>query len=454
MHKKIFFLLLFIPLLTYAQNNSFVLWNDNVSFLYYNDNIIQLRNLNNQTLHTYHFNSDTNKNDIFYLVDNNHYTFLDKNKDVNIVSKSGGMYYKSFGDTIRRIDNSFNHKMTNFSDVFVKNDTIFKYGGYGYWSNRNSITYFDNETKEWEYYKINPPQIPPSLAFFSTSMVGDYYYVYSGYDVDPFSGATNLKNNNVWLFNFKSKAWKNLGISNIPYFNKLHFSNIKSDLKLIETSYLDNKNIGIRSYCLISFADNKIKYVNKNKTSFNLAGNQVFFVGDTIYNINHNDQLIFSNINGIFDIENPVKTTSIYINTNVLYNDLTKTAFVSILIIIILIVFLKYKRNQRPRISDFGIRCKGISYSLKIKEKKILQLVLSNNEVSSQQMFDAIEDMSLSYPQNNKIKNDIIKMVNNKIYKILDIEDFIESKKLESDGRVLIYYTQHAHLFVINNNKS
>ena len=229
---------------------------------------------------------------------------------------------------------------------------------------------------------------------------------------------------------------------------------ITSDLKLIETSYLDNKNIGIRSYCLISFADNKIKYVNKNKTSFNLAGNQVFFVGDTIYNINHNDQLIFSNINGIFDIENPVKTTSIYINTNVLYNDLTKTAFVSILIIIILIVFLKYKRNQRPRISDFGIRYKGISYTLKIKEKKILQLVLSNNEVSSQQMFDAIEDMSLSYPQNNKIKNDIIKMVNNKIYKILDIEDFIESKKLESDGRVLIYYTQHAHLFVINNNKS
>ena len=45
-------------------------------------------------------------------------------------------------------------------------------------------------------------------------------------------------------------------------------------------------------------------------------------------------------------------------------------------------------------------------------------------------------------------------MVINKIYKILDIEDFIESINLESDGRVLIYYTQHAHLFVINNNKS
>ena len=449
--QKISFIFLLFPILACAQNNSFVLWNDNSSFLYYKNNSIQLRNLENEILHSYHFSSDINKDDIFFLVDNNHYTFFDKNKDVNIVSKSGGMYYKSFGDTILRFDNSFNHKMTSFSDVFIKNDTIFKYGGYGYWSNRNSITYFDNETKEWEFYKINPPKIPPSLAFFSSSMVGDNYYVYAGYDVDPFSGSATLKNNDVWSFNFKTKAWNNLGISNIPYFSKKHVSNLNSDLKLIGVENSESTDLSRSAYCLVSFTDNKIRYVNKNKTSFNLNGNQVFFVGDTIFNINHNDRLISSTISGMFDIENPVKTTSIYINTNVLYNELTRTAIVSIVIIFILIVFLRFKRNQRPRISDFGVRYKGISYSLKTNEKKILQLVLSNKEVPSQQMFDAVEDKSLSYPQNNKIKNDIIRKVNKKIYKILDIEDFIESKKLVTDGRVLIYFTKHAHLFEKNS---
>ena len=444
MQKKIFFLL-FVPLVICAQDNSFVLWNDSSSFLYYQNNIIQLRDLNNEILRTYHFNSDIHKDDIFSLVNNNHYTFFDKNKVINIVSKSGGMYYKSLGDTISRIDNSFDHKMTNFSDIFERNDTIFKYGGYGYWSNRNLITYFDKETKEWEFYKINPPQTPPSLSNFSSSIVGDYYYVYGGNGIDPFSGSSYLRNTNVWLFDFESRAWTNLGISNIPYFNKRNFVNIKPDLKLIFT---DNEN---PATLYISFDDNQIKAYKQNKTSFELGSDRSFFVGDTLYNFNHNDQLIFTNINGIFDLANPIKKSPIYVNTNVLYNGLTKTAFISVTLIIILIVFLKYKRNQRPRISDFGIRYKGISYSLKSKEKIILSLVLSKKEVSSQQMFDAVEDKSLSYPQNNKIKNDTIKKLNHKISKILEVDDFIESKKLESDGRVLIYYTQHAHLFVINN---
>ena len=446
MHRKIF-LLLFVPLVICAQDNSFVLWNDSSSFLYYQNNVIQLRELNNEILRTFHINSDIHEDVISSFVNNNHYTFLDKNKVINIVSKSGGMYYKSLADTIRRIDNSFDHKMTNYSDVFERNDTIFKYGGYGYWSNRNLITYFDKETKEWEFYKINPPQTPPSLFNFSSSIVGDYYYVYGGNNIDPFSAYSHLKNTNVWLFNFESRAWTNLGISNIPYFNKSNFVNIKPDLKLI---FSDKENRAL----FISFDVNQLKAYKQNKTSFELGSDRSFFVGDTLYNINHNDQLIFTNINGIFDLANPTKQSSIYVNTNVLYNGLTKTAFISVTLIISLIVFLKYKRNQRPRISDFGIRYKGISYSFKPKEKNVIRLVLTNKEVFSQQMYDAVEDTSLSYPQNNKIKNDTIKKVNKKINKILDIEDFIQSKKLESDGRVLIYYTQHAHLFVTNNNKS
>ena len=434
MTKKNFYFLLLTPILLCAQNNSFVLWNDSASFLYYHNNSIELRNLNNEILRTYHFD--------FYLNKDNQYFFVDKDQDVHIVSIGGGMYYKSSSDTIRRIDNSFDHKMTNHSDVFERNDTIFKYGGYGYWSNRNLITYFDKETNEWEFYKTNPPQIPPSIAGFSSSILGDNYYVYGGYYVDPFSGATTLRNNNVWLFNFTTRSWSDLGISNIPYFRKNNFFSIKPDLKLIAIGELPLNN------CLVSFADNKITYIDQNKTSFEFGGSRAFFVGDTIYNVNHNDQLIFSDLKTIFDYPNPIKKTSIYVNTNVLYNGLTKTALVSVLIIFILIIFLKYKRNQRPRISDFGIRYKGISYSFKLKEKNVIRLVLINKEVSSQQMFDVIEDTSLSYPQNNKIKNDIIKLVNRKLHKILGIEDFIESKKLETDGRVLIYYTKHAHLFV------
>ena len=54
-----------------------------------------------------------------------------------IVSISGGMVWKLINDSFIRIDDSYHHKMTFGSDVFVHSDTILKYGGYGYWSNRN-----------------------------------------------------------------------------------------------------------------------------------------------------------------------------------------------------------------------------------------------------------------------------------------------------------------------------
>lgn len=438
---KIFFLLL--PMFLYSQNHSLVLWNDNASFLYYTNNSIEVRNFDNEVIRTLHLDSDLKFKLIEKILLGKHYTFMDKSGVVNIISKPSGMYYRSSNDTLYRIDNSYGHKMTNGSDVFVRNDTVFKFGGYGYWSNRNMFTYFDNETKEWEYYPISPPLTPPSISFFGSSMTADNYFVYGGKLVDPYTGGLSLHNKNVWTFNFLSKTWTNLGVSNIQRFdNKSHIS-IKPDLKLIIG---DN---GFDTF-FVSFTNNQIATVNPKKYSFNFLGDKAFFVGDTIFNLNHKDNLIFSDLKSTLDYTEPQKTSAIYTNTEVLFSGLTKTAFFSTSLLIVLIMYLKYKRNQKPRISDFGIRFKGISYGFKSKEKKMIELVLYNKEVSSQEMYDAVEDVSLSYPQNNKIKNDTIKRVNKKIEKILGIKDFIESKKLETDGRILIYFTQYANLFVKN----
>ncbi len=67
-----------------------------------------------------------------------------KNKTPYLVSKGSGMVWELTNDSIKRIDNSFDHRMTYKSDIFVKNDTIFKFGGYGFWSARNFLTYFSD----------------------------------------------------------------------------------------------------------------------------------------------------------------------------------------------------------------------------------------------------------------------------------------------------------------------
>ena len=426
------------------QDSEKILWNDDKSFLLYVNDAIHLRDFNNKSIKTFDCASVTLSNYLFSILNSNDsFTFLDKNKNINIVSRGGGMVYKSFNDTIYRIDNSFDHKMTFGSDIFVKNDTIFKFGGYGYWSSRNFITYFDDETSEWEFFKTNPINLPPSISQFGSSLIDNKYYIFGGKIVDPYTGIRTINNKSIWAFDFSERTWDDLGTSNIPYFEKHLPVNIENSSNIIFSSNDTDAHI-------ISFIKNEIRLVSRNKSSFNFIGDNVFYVKDTIFNINHRGQLIFSDIKSTFDYTNPKKINPIYVNTRVLFSGLTRTAFFSILLIIMLILYLKYKRNQKPRVSDFGIRYKGISYSFKAKEKIIIKLILSKKLVSSQEIYDAVEDTNLSYPQNNKIKNDTIKKVNNKIEKILGINNFIESKKLETDGRILIYFTKYSHLFVTN----
>ena len=61
----------------------------------------------------------------------------------------GGVFlFKNY--ILSRKDNSFQHKMQINSSQFIYKGNIYKYGGYGFWSDRNFITRFDIKTNEWE----------------------------------------------------------------------------------------------------------------------------------------------------------------------------------------------------------------------------------------------------------------------------------------------------------------
>ena len=66
------------------------------------------------------------------------------------MSIRGGQVYKKKGrEGYYRIDKSFDHRIQSESTIIFKNDTIFKFGGYGFWSMRNFITYFNFDQSEW-----------------------------------------------------------------------------------------------------------------------------------------------------------------------------------------------------------------------------------------------------------------------------------------------------------------
>ena len=345
------------------------------------------------------------------------------------------MVYESINDTLKRIDNSFDHKMSFGSHVFKKNDTIFKFGGYGFWSTRNFFNYFNEKTKEWEFYPTKGTLLAPGLYDHKGILIDEDYFVTNGKIMNLFDGFSFEENKEIWKFNFLTKKWTNLGVSNLPFL----VNYIKHGEKIIVNTLNDKTQ-------LVDFKKNSFEPLERKSLSIAIFNQSAFVLNDTLYSFK-NGRTINYPISGLIAPRIQSDQKYIYASSNELFIGLYNTGIFVIFIIIFVIIFMRYKQNQMPQISELGLRYKGVNDLLKEKEKTIMNLILSNQEVLSQKVYDMVEDINLSYPQNNKIKLDTINSLNNKLFKILGIDEFIISKKSKDDQRVLVYFSEHRSIF-------
>ncbi len=436
--KTAFYFVLFI--LNFQSFEGILTSTENEFYLFKKD-LIEVRNFQNELLKKISFDSQSKEMIDFESV-NDYNFFIDKKNEFYIVQKSGGLVFKSINNKIKRIDKSYDHDMTNFSDVFIKNDTIFKFGGYGYWGARNFFTFFCQKALEWEYYKTNQSILPDGIFDFNSSLIDNHYYVSNGRFVDTSNRLNDqIINKEIWRFDFLSKTWINLGTSNIPKFNLFH----NTSLGAIITSDYISKSGNPKDFFFVDFKNNNNSVYN-NSSNLVFDHSRSFIANDTLYNLDK-DLLVSISLNSIINENNLVKKSPIYLNTASLFQGLTSTGLIILLFLVSFVIFLKYKRNQMPIVSELGLRYKGISYSLDNKEKKILSLIINKKEVPSKEIYEIIKDEKLSYPQNNKKKKDIIKKLNLKLFKILKIKDFFLDKKSNDDQREIVYFTNHSKIF-------
>ena len=127
-----------------------------------------------------------------------------ENGSVYFVDRGIGEVYKFINDTIKRIDNSFHHKNQYSGNLFSYKDTLYCFGGYGLFSHKNIITYYDENTGEWFLVKVpfnGEKPNPRAGSFFQ--LIDDKFYMGGGSDPDPFE--------DVWEFDLIQKKWIYLG---------------------------------------------------------------------------------------------------------------------------------------------------------------------------------------------------------------------------------------------------
>ena len=401
-------------------------------FLILKDDYVFKKQYNNTLLDSFYFKNSTPRTKTKIII---------KKNAPHIVSVGSGMVWTIVNDTFVRIDNSYNHKMTNFSNVFVHRDTIFKFGGYGYWSSRNFFTYFSDITNEWELYPIDKKsKIPPGLFKSDSSYDMSRFYVSGGSYISPNSSKNVIKNNNIWRFDFDSKTWTDLGISNFFEYGTENYIEIGNNRHLVSDISLAESPFSAH---ILDFDNNLITPIDN---TLNFPITKCFSIEDTIFNLNNNI-LKKQSLSSFKTLSN--RSKPLYIDSSSLFNGLKTVAVIALVIMIAVLSFLYTKNKKRPKLSDSGFRFKRVHYPLSTKEHKILTLLIHNKTIDSKGLLTAIYDSDLSFAQNNRIKLEVIDSLNKKLFKVFDVENFVSSRKSSKDQRMLIYFSNYRKDFVL-----
>ena len=362
---------------------------------------------------------------------------LSKFKFVNeytLSSNLGGSVFKIKGDSIFRIDNSYEHKMQIGSLEFIRNDTIFRYGGYGFFENRNFFTFYDKKVNGWESLDINGDIIPERISDFIYHFNKDKLYISGGYTFDKFKKDVKYPNLKSYLFDFNSKKWSVIGDLNTSVFNSIYFP--------LDENSLINFTDGM--IYIMDFEQNLIKKFSSNPISKKIESS--FFKPF----INKNNLVYFELENNVLNIKSTplgefisnlksIENERIYGVSYWLYS------LIILILVIILLLYVVFKKfvNKILKIGDvFFYNLKKIK--LNEKEKVIFNLLYTSSKkgksVENRIITVFFEDRTLNYGTINRRKNESINTLNNKIKVFLSTNtDVIIRTNSQIDKREINY---------------
>ena len=358
-----------------------------------------------------------------------------------MIDQLGGYVFKLDGNSLERIDNSYQHRMQIGSEILIQNDTIFRHGGYGFWETRPLLTFYDFNSNEWDVIKTKNKG-PEKFGHLSLSNNKELIF-YGGYLNNESQGVSDKKSNSVYLFDLNQRKWISKGNSQYHFSKRDRVISIDNNKSLI---------LGKDTLFLIDPFNNKIDLFKSNS-----------FLNTVI----SNPKLRSVYKDSVFYFINKIHSTNSYeINkreySEILFNPMEEIEFVkkedfdyywvlptSILIFIFIYLFKFKKRSDLKKLILVGYKAvfKGKSIRLTNDEKRVLLCFTHTNKSSNKDLIESIGKNELNYNHQLRILNNSVKDLNNKFNVLLDLKNpLIMISKSNLDKRVRV--------FILNENVS
>ena len=350
---------------------------------------------------------------------------------LHLLSQRGGLLYRVENDSTTRLDKSFQHRKQFQSNDFVYRDTLFRFGGYGFWRANNFFTYFDHSTKEWEYYPIKSFTMPDEAYDGKAFLLDDKFYVLGGQKVSKTNGLASEKSKQIWTFNFKSREWSNggkMGLDIRPY------KTIQKD----SLFYLIGHPSNTPGDLIVDLQNNRVQIFDHTLISANTdQKSPAFFKGDTLYYTSEQSlhkSLAFRDV-----FVNQSSQDRLFLNEITLFWNITYIGIAGVFLFLLAYGSVLWQRRKLPRLVKGGLRHNLTFYPLSTEEQQILSLLRQNLSATTEDLMPIFSKHKRSFSQTHKLKADAIDNINNLLISLVG-KELIKKKKDPKDKRQLVYY--------------
>ena len=349
----------------------------------------------------------------------------DKEKTYLII-KGLGKVYKADKDTVFSIDNSFEWKSRYSSSLFIRKGVIHSYGGYGFYSSKNNIVYFDSSSKEWSMLKqknLNPVSNTSRLSKYDS--IEDVFYTTFGMQ----------NRNGIEFYNYKTVKFdfKTLNWTEVSELDKRIMDFIQKKTGIIIPNYPEASLINRDYFTEIDFINDEFRVYdihnniieNRRKIIYNEVNNE-FFVA---FENNYNNKLNFAVINKYDLLGEKFSTYNLHKKKYYAYYALGAI----ILIIIYVAIFFRKKS-----VYDLIKNKKGLDSELNEIEKKLKDKLIDiyPRELTYPEI-SILLDFNLSYESNIKKTQKTINHLEFKIQRSLKTKSSVfEKSRNEFDKRI------------------
>jgi hypothetical protein len=360
-----------------------------------------------------------------------------KGKDLISIPGTGQVYlFDRVGKRLERLDVTFYHGYNFLATQYVRNDTLFSLGGYGFWHFNNLLTFFDLKNKEWEVKKTTGEAPVGGALSWNTSLPNRQGKMYAIEAIGNLDSPQSILSVNE--FDAATSIWIKLGEIEVAELKKIGLNTVNFQ-SIGDLLFFSDPQFGL----FVEPRSNRLyKYEGGDKLFF-MPGSKLYVKDRWIYSIRVDlnkgfEQQVKIDSMTFYDLKSHSRLLGEFYQTKPwLTKDQLVFGFLSLVLLISLVLNFKKFRRQRetlPPPSPGYFLPKGGADLLEIFRLNGTDYLISTNEISI-----LLDCEKKAFDTQRQYRSQFINSMNKFFEDNFAIEEAIYRKSMDDDKRFIKY---------------